>query len=144
MVGWLTVVALLVAAWVGSLALGQARRNAAVRIPDGETPVREARGVPVRVYVSHALPGGTRPNRVNRGRAHLVLTDRRLRVATGLGLVLDAAPGSGGRAACTGPRRLVLETTWARGPQPVQVRVEAILDDPESMARDIQDFLARS
>ena len=142
MAGWVTVTALVLLVWSVSMVTAWSRRSRAVALLPGEDLRREIRGVTARVFVSHALPGGIRPNRINRGRAHMVLTSKAFRLATGDGKVLDLGPGAGGRASCTGPRRLVLEATWARAPQPVLVRVELVVNDAEIWARQIQDFLS--
>lgn len=138
---WIIVLGLFAGLWCIGAFIGWVRRAQAFRLPPGEAATHQARSVNTRLYVSHALPGGIRPNRMNRGAAHVALSERRFRVAMWSGIVLDAAAGSGGRAACTGPRRLVIETTRLNATQPVQVRLEMVMPDAEAWASRLDAFL---
>jgi hypothetical protein len=141
MAGWLIVLALFLLLSSASVAWTRWNRSRAVRLEPGEKAVATLKGIPTRIFVSHALPGGIRPNRMIRSAANLVLSENRMLVGIGMGRVLEAAVGAKGRATCTGPRRMVIETTWAREPQPVFVRLEMVVDQAEEWAQRIQAFL---
>ena len=73
------------------------RRAMAARPDSGSCVIRVARDLPTRLWVSRGTEGGPGARGINRGSAHLVLTDTALIVATRHGRVLmlqSNRPGS--------------------------------------------------
>lgn len=119
----------LVSTVAGLLRLREARRRRLGSVPPSGRPVlREARSVPVRLFVERSVPGGPRGGGINRSPADLVLTDQELVVSTGQGRVLLVNAGRQGKALSTGPQRLVLEGLHPA--RDVKVRAELLVEDP--------------
>lgn len=119
----------------GVVAVSRNRRRArAATVPQGETLLREARDCGSRVFVSSDVIGGPSADKINRSPADLVLTDKRLLVATRHGRVLEITAGSGGSVRCTGPRRLVIEGERPQKDGVMHVRAELIVPDAEVWA----------
>lgn len=109
------------------------RRRSAVRLPEETAVLREARDLPVRIFVDRTIAGGPKAGGMTRGRGHLVLTADRFILATGHGRLLDLTARAPGIARCTGPRRLVVEGVHPSGR--AQVRAEILVDDAEGWVR---------
>ncbi len=135
-----TIVALLVVFGMvlgagGLVAVSRNRRRArAGSVPEGDTLLREARDCGSRVFVSTDVIGGPSADRINRSPADLVLTDKRLLVATRHGRVLEITVGAPGSVRCTGPRRLVIEGERPQRDGVMHVRAELIVPDAEVWA----------
>lgn len=113
----------------GLLRLREARRRRLGSVPpSGASVLREARSVPVRLFVERSVPGGPRGGGINRSPADLVLTEQELVVSTGKGRVLLINAGRQGKALSTGPQRLVLEGLHPA--RDVKVRAELLVEDP--------------
>ncbi len=112
----------------------QRRRERAGAVPAGERVVREARNCGSRVFVSTDVIGGPRAGRINRSPADLVMTDKRLLIATRHGRVLELTAGTGGSVRCTGPRRLVVEGDRPQKDGVMHVRAELIVNDADVWA----------
>lgn len=117
------------------------RRLRATQLPDGGPPSREARDLPVRLYVERTVVGGPQSGGINRGRADLVLGRGCLLVGTHHGRVLQIDAEHPGSASCTGPRRLVLEGQHPSGI--TRTRLEIMVDDANVWAAAIQALGAR-
>ena len=120
--GGLSLVATLFQVWRKS------RRTRGAQLDGGEAVVRELDDVSVRLYVNRSVPGGPRAPG-GRDRARVVLSERRLLIATGHGRVLELGEERPGSVRCTGPRRLVVEGQHPSGR--AEVRVEMTVDDAE-------------
>ena len=119
----------------GLVTLSRNRRRAlAGAVPRGETLVREARNCGSRVFVSSDVIGGPSADRINRSPADLLLTEKRLVVATRHGRVLEITAGSKGSVRCTGPKRLVIEGERPQKEGVMHVRAELIVPDAEVWA----------
>ncbi len=118
---------------MGLLTATLRRRNRvrASAVPPDQV-LREARGIPARVFVDRDVLGGPQARRTNRSKADLVLTQGRLLVATHHGRVLELTPPHPGSVRCTGPKRLVLEGNRLRKEGLLKVRVELICHDAEA------------
>lgn len=99
---------------------------------DGEKPLLRLDGITARIYVDRDLLGGPTSDGVNRAAADVVLTPRRLLVATHQGRLLELTQQTGGSVRNTGPNRLVIEGQRP-GDGPI-IRVELLTDQAETWA----------
>lgn len=121
-----------------SRALGRARAAAP---PPGEAVRRLARRATARVAADEIRPGAVpRPSGVLT-HADVVLTSRRLIVATHEGRVLDADSARGLQVRCTGPGRLVIESERPSANGLRRLRLELALPEAELWAREAQELL---
>lgn len=114
------------------------RRELASVLPRGAKARRQARDLPSRVFVDKDVAGGPTAKGINRGSAHIVLTEDNFFVATWQGRVLELSSEAPGDARCAGPRRLVVE-----GDHPsrrARVRAEILVDDAEDWAEALASF----
>ena len=134
----LTIVAVVSGALTVKAALDMLRRRrraAAVRLPEDAVILREAKEVPVRLWVDRSIAGGPSADGINRGAGHMVLTEHSFVLATWQGRVLEVAVDHPGEARCVGPRQLVIEGLHPTGR--ARVRAEIIVDDAADWAAAI-------
>ena len=115
---WISIGLVFGLACLGGAAVHASRRSSrqkASRLMDGEKPLLRLDGVTARIYVDRDLLGGPTSDGVNRALADVVLTPRRLLVATHQGRLLELTQQTGGSVRNTGPNRLVIEGP-RRGP----------------------------
>ncbi len=141
MQGFLAVAGFLAVLWMAGTAWAWMRRAMAIRLPPDEQPLRLARRIPARIFVSHTQPGGLSPRRTNFTKAHMALTTRRFILSSWHGLVLSIKPGDHAKASCTGPKRLVVEAATTKKANPTRVRIELVVDGAEDWASDIRSLL---
>lgn len=115
------------------------QRQRGSQLASGESEVRLADGVSVRLYVDRSILGGPRAPG-GRDRARVVLSNRRLLLATGHGRVVEIAHDRPGSVRCVGPRRLVIEGDHPTGR--ARVRAELVVDDAEGWQADAQRLVA--
>jgi hypothetical protein len=141
-------VALLVAAFlIGGMAMWNrwAVRQRGLKRLRGSALVRVERGIDLSILVQGARHyAGLNPNKRNRTRGDIAITDRRLIVSSARGVLLDATLGQQRvtAARCTGPGRLVIEGTLPRpdGP-PGQFRIETVVADAPGWARALAPWV---
>lgn len=136
--GWPLVAGFLIVLWMTLLVRALLLRRRRVVLPPGEEPVRTARRVSARVFVSRPHPGSFRPGRVNHCHVDLLLSSHRLRVGGPRGRILELPAGTPFRAACTGPRRLVLEVERSAA----SMRLEMVAPEAEAWAQALADLAA--
>lgn len=107
----------------GLLKLSRTRSRQKAATVD-EDVLLDARSVPARVIVDHDVLGGPVAGKINRADADLVLTAKRLIVATHHGRILELRKDQGGSVRSTGPGRLVIEGTRPRAEGDSKVRIE--------------------
>lgn len=142
---WVLAIGVVVLGVIGvSVGLGISRnvkRKQAAKVPAGEQAKLEAKRVNARVMVDRSLLGGPVAGKINAMTADLVLTDKRLVVATHQGRVLELMAGKGGSVKCTGPMRLVIEGTRPMAKGELKVRVEAVVDGADRWANQAREHL---
>lgn len=106
------------------------RRTAAAVLPPGEQALRRADGVSARLYTDAQVAGGPKPGGYSQGAATLLLTPRRIVLATEWGRALEITAEQPGELRWTGPTRIVLEGAHPSGR--AKVRAELILRDDEA------------
>ena len=122
------------AAW-GMKVFRRRSRFAAVQV-EGQSAVREAMDVPVRLTVDNNAPGGLRPGRDYRGNGHLVLLSDRLILATDQGRVLEVSASQPGNIRAPGPRMIIIEGSHPSGR--ARVRVEMVIDDEQAWVKSVE------
>ncbi len=114
------------------------RRRGAATLPAGEAAVRRVGGLSVRLHTDRSLPGGLQAGGGTRGTGELVLSSRRLVLATGHGRVIEIHREQPGEVRFAGPRRLVVEGLHPSGK--ARVRAELVVDDAEGWAAAAQEL----
>ena len=115
--------------------LAPLRTCGAVQV-EGQSAVREAMDVPVRLTVDNNAPGGLRPGRDYRGNGHLVLLSDRLILATDQGRVLEVSASQPGNIRAPGPRMIIIEGSHPSGR--ARVRVEMVIDDEQAWVKSVE------
>lgn len=115
----------LLARWIRSR-----RRDKAAVLPPGEAPLRTAEGVSARLFTDAQVAGGPKPGGYSQGDATLLLTARRLVLATEWGRAIEINADQPGELRWTGPTRVVLEGSHPSGR--AKVRAELILKDDQA------------
>jgi len=111
-------------------ALRSRRRDRAAVLPPGEPGVRRADRVPARIFIDARVAGGPKPGGYSQGQVTLVLSARRLVLASEWGRALEVRADLPGELRWTGPRRVVVEGTHPSGR--ARVRAELILDEEDA------------
>lgn len=127
----------------GLLKLSRKRAREKAATVDEEV-LYEARSVPVRVMLDHDMLGGPAAGKINRADADLILTAKRIVVATHHGRVLEIRKDQGGSVRSTGPGRLVLEGVRMRPSGDSKVRIECHLPESEVWADKAAKILSTS
>ena len=143
------VAALLVAAFlIGALAKWNrwsVRQRGLARLGDAKFE-RVSRGVDLRVLVQGSRRlASLNPNKRNRTRGDIAITDDRLLIASARGVLVDARVGQDRltSARCTGPGRLVLEGTMPHpNGTPGQFRIETVVDNAQAWALALAPWVA--
>ena len=142
---WISIGLVFGLACLGVAAMHRSRRSnreKASRLMQGERPLLRLDGITARIYVDRDLLGGPSSNGVNRAPANVVLTPRRLLVATHQGRLLELTQQTGGSVRNTGPNRLVIEGQRPGGG--AIVRVELLTDQAETWAVQSAETLKTS
>jgi hypothetical protein len=103
------------------------RRDQAAVLPPGEPLLRRADGVSARLFTDAQVAGGPKPGGYSQGAASLLLTERRLVLATEWGRAIEINAEQPGELRWTGPTRVVVEGSHPSGR--ARVRAELILKD---------------
>lgn len=138
MLAVVVVVCSLIAAGGGLAWSRSRRRRNAGRLLPGEQLLRRADGVSARVFVERDLLAGPRAHGINQAKADVILTDKRLTLATHHGRLLEITREVGGSVRCVGPRRLVIEVDPLHSKGSNKLRAELVLDDAEAWAQDAE------
>lgn len=105
------------------------RRTRAAVLPPGEPALLRADGVSARLFTDVQVAGGPKPGGYSQGAVTLLITQRRLVLATEWGRALEITSENPGELRWTGPTRVVLEGLHPSGR--AKVRAELILRDDD-------------
>lgn len=126
----LLVLGALIAVNLASRWLRIRRRSKAAVLPPGEPSLRRTERVSTRLFTDARIAGGPRPGGYSQGHVTLVLTARRLLVASEWGRALEIRDDLPGEVRWTGPRRVVIEGSHPSGR--ARVRAEMVLDEEDA------------
>jgi len=113
------------------------RRARAAVLPPGEAALRRVEQVPARIFIDGRVAGGPKPGGYSQGLGTLVLTARRVVLASEWGRVLEVREDLPGELRWAGPRRIVVEGSHPSGR--ARVRAELILDKEGAFLDEVAD-----
>lgn len=113
------------------------RRKKATKLHPDETLVRMANSFGVKIQSNKPFKGGPMAGTVVVGLGRMVLTDKRLVLATHIGRILELSESNRGLARAVGPKRLVILGKHPNGTS--ELRLELVIPEEEEWARLINE-----
>jgi hypothetical protein len=111
------------------------RRAQGTRADTGERTVRLSDGLSAMITSNKTMPGGPTAGSTLRTLSRIVLTEKRLLVATNQGRIMEMSQERPGEARAIGPRRLALLGLHPTGR--ADIRIELVIQDEEMWSKEI-------
>ena len=111
------------------------RRAQGTRLSSEETVLLQSDGLSAKITSNATMPGGPTAGSTLRTLSRIVLTDKRLLVATNQGRIMEMGPERPGEARAIGPRRLALLGLHPTGR--ADMRIELVVKDEGRWSQEI-------